>query len=60
MRHVIVTLDEPANTEAMRSIPGAKLVHTEDGYCVYYCKDLSQAEIDAIRLNGLILLNKPA
>jgi hypothetical protein len=44
----------------MNSIAGVELIKTDDDFAIWYCVGLTQADIDAIQLTGLILLNKPA
>lgn len=59
MRHIIITLSTPENINAMNSYSGTELIKTDDDFAIWYCINLSQADIDAINLTGMIVLNKP-
>ena len=68
MNHIFVTTNHVDSVTAMLNYSGTKLIHTEDGYTFWYCRDLAQEDIDKIhgygvpqevKLVGMLLLNKP-
>lgn len=68
MKHIVITVNEPASIVAMDSYSGALLVHDDMDFLSWYCTDLAQEDIDKItgngvaqevRLVGMLLLNKP-
>lgn len=69
MRHIIVTLNDPASLLAMRSYSGVELLGKRDGFAFWYCTGIAQEDINKIsgngveqevKLSGFLLLNKPA
>lgn len=59
MRHIIITLNTPENIDTMNGYSGTELIKTDDDFAVWYCVNLSQTDIDALPLTGMIVLNKP-
>lgn len=68
MKHVFVTLDEPASLAAMSNYHGTRLMYNDGDFAFWHCTDLAQDDIDEIhgngvaqevRLVGMLLLNKP-
>jgi hypothetical protein len=59
-RHLVATLNTPENIDAMNSIAGTELIKTDSDFAIWYCVGLSQADLEAISMTGMIMLNVPA
>ena len=44
----------------MNGYSGAELIKTDNDFAVWYCVGLSQQEINAMNVVGLVVMNKPA
>lgn len=60
MKHIIITLNTPENIVIMQGYSSAEPIKQDDDFAIWYCTGLSQADIDAMPLIGMMLLNKPA
>lgn len=60
MKHIIITLNTPGNIAAMQNYSGVELIKQDNDFAIWYCDNLSQSDIDAMPLIGMMLLNKPA
>ena len=59
MRHILITLNTPENIAQMNGYSDVELIKTDDDFAIWYCVNLSQADIDAIHPIGMNVLNKP-
>ncbi len=67
MKHMIVTTNDEASKVAMSSYKGTKMIHEDEDFVFWYCKDVPQGHLNKITgqttqevtLVGLLLLNKP-
>lgn len=64
---MIVTLSDKESKAAMHGYKGTKLIHEDEDFAFWYCKDVPQSHLNKITgqttqevmLVGLLLLNKP-
>ena len=59
-RYLVATLNTPENIDAMNSYSDVELIKTDSDFAIWYCVNMSQADLEAISMTGMIMLNKPA